>query len=531
MSWLPKPLYSQSMMWPRPFARPREMSAPQPPPLQRGGHLIDLPPLTPGLVNCDSRLSEFTAAEQQVNLFGDVVSFRPPTKTPAEPDTSLINRLPFELLSEIFILSLPPVDRSWMFGETIDAYEGGCYPDIPSHLRAPVVLPAVCTYWHAIVTGTPHLWTRILVDDLCAPRQLHWAALHLKYSGHLPLVLHIHTKSRDPPSARVALLQALLPHAQRWRHFVLFANGFSFNDMRFLCAARAQSLASAKIHDACIGVHEHFWAWAMSLPSLRRVTLVLRHDIPALMNQAPGFWQDLRDLSLMRGSCQKPEVLQLLRTCPRIERLHVDCFDRDRLRSYDGDDLCVVQAMDLHTLLVVNKAHDTHTFFHHIYAPRLRHLAIDSPARHSTAESRRQLWLAVAHMLTRSGPRLKRFLYTGDEEQLMDLVKLDALRHLEELCAYKTAATSRKLLDLLIIRSDQNYLPHLKDLSLGPTYGEKDAALDKMVLSRKGTLQALQFLCLLHPIDLTVLKAASADWLAVYFGDTPYGWDFKLASS
>ena len=113
----------------------------------------------------------------------------------------------------------------------------------------------------------------------------------------------------------------------------------------------------------------------------------------------------------------------------------------------------------------------------------------------------------------------------------MDLVKLDALRHLEELCAYKTAATSRKLLDLLIIRSDQNYLPHLKDLSLGPTYGEKDAALDKMVLSRKGTLQALQFLCLLHPIDLTGLEAASADWLAVYFGDTPYGWDFKFASS
>lgn len=486
----------------------------------------------PQLANRDPRLTQFAAAKQQVNLFGDVVSSQPPPKTSAEPDTSSINRLPFELLSDIFILSLPPVDRSWMFGETIDAHEGGYRdPDIPCHLRAPVVLTAVCTRWQAIATGTPHLWTRILVDDLCAPRQLHWTVLHLRYSGHLPLVLHLHTKSEDPPSALVALLQALIPHAQRWRDLVLFANGLGLNDMRFLCAARAQSLASAKIHNASIDVHEHFWAWAMSLPSLRRATLGLGHNITALMNQAPGFWQELRDLSLMNGSCQTPKVLQLLRTCPRIEMLHVDCFDWARRRNNNDDDLRVVQAMNLHTLLVVNRAHDTHTFFHHIHAPTLRHLAIDDSARHSTAESRRQLWLAVAHMLTRSGPRLKRLLYTGNEEQLMDLVKLDALRHLEELSAYRTGATSRKLLDLLIIRSGQNYLPHLKDLSLGLTYGEKEAALDKMVLSRKGTLKVLQFLCLLHPIDLTVLKAASADWLAVYFGDTPYGWDSRSAAS
>ncbi|KAI5828537.1 hypothetical protein K523DRAFT_387856 [Schizophyllum commune Tattone D] len=372
MSWPPNPLYPQSMMWPRPFARPREMSAPQPPPLQRGTHLVDLPPLTPGLVNCDSRLSEFAAAEQQANCFGNVVPFRPSTKTSAEPDISLINRLPFELLSEIFILSLPSVDRCWMFGETINAQEGRRSPNVPSHLRTPSVLTAVCVYWHALATGTPRLWTRILVDDLCARRQLHWAALHVKNSGNLPLILHIRTNPGDPHQALNALLRIIVPHAQRWHTLVLFGYSFRLDDVRFLSTARAETLTSFMIHDVRSNVRDIIWSWAMSMPLLRRVTLTLaNNNIPTLMSQASNFWKELRDLSLSDRQCQTPEVLTLLRTCPRMEILHVDSFSWPRL--WDDADLPVtqVQAPNLHTLLVVNHADDTHIFFAHVLVPRL----------------------------------------------------------------------------------------------------------------------------------------------------------------
>ncbi|KAL1716586.1 hypothetical protein EV715DRAFT_204956 [Schizophyllum commune] len=531
MSWPPKPLFLHPVVWPLPLVRPGEMSASQPPPLQRGGHLVDLPPLTPGLVNCDTRLSESAAVEQQANLFGDAISFRSSTKTSAEPDTSSINRLPFEILSDIFILSLPPVDHSWMFGETIDAYEGGCYPDIPSHLRAPVVLTAVCTYWHAVATGTPRLWTRILVDDLCARRQLHWAALHVKNSGNLPLILHIRTNPGDPHQALNALLRIIVPHAQRWHTLVLFGYSFRLDDARFLSTARAESLTSIMIHDVRSNVRDIIWSWAMSMPFLRRVTLTLaNNNIPTLMSQASNVWMELRDLSLSDRQCQTPEVLTLLQTCPRMEILHVDSFSWPRL--WDDADLPVtqVQAPNLHTLLVVNHADDTHIFFAHVLVPRLRHLAIDDHARHANSHSQTQLWSTVTDMLARSGARLKRFLYTGDEEQLVELLQRDTFQDLKELSAYRML-TSKRLLNMLTIHAGHCCLPFLDDLSIGCTWGATEAALDKMIMSRKGSLHILQFWCLIYPIDLTVLKRASADWLAVYFVETPYEWNSSSTSS
>ncbi|KAL1680107.1 hypothetical protein EV122DRAFT_208532 [Schizophyllum commune] len=522
MSWPPKHFYPQSMMWPQPPPRPGSMSALTPPPLKRGGHLVDLPPLTPGLVNRDSRLSEFAAAEQQANLFGDVVSFRPSTKTLAEPDTSSINRLPFELLSEIFILSLPPVDRSWMFGETIDAQEGRRSPNIPSHLRAPAVLTAVCTYWSAVATGTPRLWTRILADDLCARRQLHWAALHVRNSGNLPLILHVRTKPGSPHLALDALLRIIVPHAQRWHTLVLFADSLKLDDALFLSTARAESLSSVMIHGVRSDIRDTIWSWAMSSPHLRQISLTLaNNNILRLVNQAPDTWQDLRELSLLNRNCRTPEVLMLFQTCPRMEVLHVDSLGWPRL-PVDGD-LSVTQAPNLHTLMVVNRADDTHTFFSHILVPRLRHLAIDDHASHANSHLRRQLWSTATDMLVKSGARLERFLYTGDEEQLVELVQRDTFQDLKELSAYRMP-TSRKLLDILTIHSCHCYLPLLSDLSVGCTWGAKEAALDKMIMSRKGSLRILQFWCLIYPIDLTILKGASADWLTVYFVDTPYEW-------
>ncbi|KAL1686512.1 hypothetical protein GGG16DRAFT_128653 [Schizophyllum commune] len=504
MSWPPKPFYSQSMVWPLPPVRPGEMSAP---PLQRGGHLVNLPPLTPGLVNCDTRLSESAPVEQQANLFGDAISFRSSTKTSAEPDTSSINRLPFELLSEIFILSLPPVDRAWMFGETIDAQEGRRSPNIPSHLRAPAVLTAVCAYWSA----------------------LHWAALHVRNSGNLPLILHIRTNPGSPHLALDALLRIIVPHAQRWHTLVLFANSLKVGDALFLSTARAESLSSIMIHGVRSDIRDTIWSWAMSSPHLRQVSLTLaNNNILRLVSQAPDIWQDLRELSLLNRNCRTPEVLMLFQTCPRMEVLHVDSLGWPRLP--DDGDLSVTQAPNLHTLMVVNRADDTHTFFSHILVPRLRHLAIDDHASHANSHLRRQLWSAATDMLAKSGARLERFLYTGDEEQLVKLLQRGTFQDLKELSAYRML-TSKRLLNLLTVHSGHCCLPFLDDLSVGCTWGATEAALDKMIMSRKGSLHILQFWCLIYPIDLTVLKRASADWLAVYFVETPYEWNSSSTSS
>uniref|UniRef100_D8PYP0 Expressed protein n=2 Tax=Schizophyllum commune (strain H4-8 / FGSC 9210) TaxID=578458 RepID=D8PYP0_SCHCM len=256
----------------------------------------------------------------------------------------------------------------------------------------------------------------------------------------------------------------------------------------------------------------------MSLSSLRRATLSREDDIPTLMDRAPEIWEKLQDLSLVKSAFETLDILDLLRECPHIETLHVDAFNWPMHRG--SDDLPMVEARNLQTLLVVNRATDTHTFFRHLRVSQLRHLAIADFAPHcSSPDTQREMWSAVGNMLTRSGARLRRFMYTGDQEQLVELVQLDALRDLEELSAYEMTAT-KILLEALIVESGRGCLLHLNDLSLGPTY-DKDAVLDKMVLSRKGTLQILELWSVIYPYDFTVLRGACADWLTLYFRNMP----------
>jgi hypothetical protein len=97
-----------------------------------------------------------------------------------------ISRLPAELLSEIFMHTLPPFDEFLS----------------PSKLRPPMLLTRICRRWREVVVGTPNLWCRLFSGFMSShhrrrKREAFCYNTWLKRSRGLPLSLAL-TCCPDP---------------------------------------------------------------------------------------------------------------------------------------------------------------------------------------------------------------------------------------------------------------------------------------------------------------------------------------------
>ncbi|KIY52618.1 hypothetical protein FISHEDRAFT_69687 [Fistulina hepatica ATCC 64428] len=105
-----------------------------------------------------------------------------------------VNKLPFELLSTIFTLTLPT---------------GNYYDQFIDPKSSPMVLGRVCRVWHAVSSATPPLWTVIPVDKHTVSSIKLW----LQRAGSLPLVI-IYEGSTGPTTRRV--LDAVIARSPKW---------------------------------------------------------------------------------------------------------------------------------------------------------------------------------------------------------------------------------------------------------------------------------------------------------------------------
>jgi hypothetical protein len=135
---------------------------------------------------------------------------------------SLIRRMPPELLSEIFILSLP------------EDWEKGIYD-----FRRAVMLPgSVCKHWRDIALSTPRLWNLISskLRKTTVPSEVDFVRTWISRSGELPLCIRLHGGWLDDSeymesSAANSITDAVAEYAERWEH-AEFAMTHSMNLFR-----------------------------------------------------------------------------------------------------------------------------------------------------------------------------------------------------------------------------------------------------------------------------------------------------------
>ncbi|KAJ7607887.1 hypothetical protein FB45DRAFT_947178 [Roridomyces roridus] len=115
---------------------------------------------------------------------------------------SPLRRMPSEMLSEIFLWTLPAIDEG-MFREKFDV---GSVPWVLTH---------VCSRWRAVAISTPCLWSLVMVlypRDLVCPL----AALEVQIQRSPMLKVHFYGSVRCDTSPQIQTLQFLIQHSQRW---------------------------------------------------------------------------------------------------------------------------------------------------------------------------------------------------------------------------------------------------------------------------------------------------------------------------
>ena len=118
-------------------------------------------------------------------------------------DLCLVGRLPYDIVSRIFILALPPIIR-----EFVADYEPPC-PDFVTP-RLPLRLSAVCALWRHLAHSIPQLWSTLSID-ICQTNLEH-VNHRLQCSGSVPLRVRL-SAPRDAsisPSPHILALITLV---------------------------------------------------------------------------------------------------------------------------------------------------------------------------------------------------------------------------------------------------------------------------------------------------------------------------------
>lgn len=131
----------------------------------------------------------------------------------APSQTSALTRVPPEILSEVFLISIE--DRLPVYGER----------------DCPLYLTKVCRLWRAIAISTPLLWARLQFSIDCedkdqTSRKLHAFSLYLQRSQEAPLtytlelILSPSSINQDVDLFR-PFIELLLQHAHHWSDVII----------------------------------------------------------------------------------------------------------------------------------------------------------------------------------------------------------------------------------------------------------------------------------------------------------------------
>ena len=229
-----------------------------------------------------------------------------------------INRLPRDILAEVFVQCLPKFEK-WSI-------------DLSTKHVAPLLLCSICSSWRKLVLSVPRLWQRLSLHfaSYTAPgpeskTEEIIALIHewTKRSGVLPLALSLrvvliygYLPGPGFQAMVEAVLGALVRYVSRWEHFH-YESDFSitfpeFGDMPHL---RSFSLRGGHFEDARLQIS--------SSPMLTTLCWPL-HPTASSSPSLP--WHQLTHVVLGHFMTTR-ETLLVIQSCPMLTELEIEAYD------------------------------------------------------------------------------------------------------------------------------------------------------------------------------------------------------------
>lgn len=279
---------------------------------------------------------------------------------------ALINRLPGELLAQIFAHSIAP--DSWI-DLAIDS--------------PPLIFARVCKLWHSVAFSTPSLWSsiRAVLDyENPAAHKLKALSQWLGRAGACPLSLSLSPKEKSSWSApteyappEINLQTIIAKYLDRWQR--LEFNNSAISNMAPLHYVRALNL----IHLTLAISHPS----QMLLPSkfMRLKSLdfaFMSYSLPCLDQHF--HLGDLTSLTLRPSPLQSDpqvylHVLEILAKCPKLTQFEFEFWQRSDLFAPPND--ASLPVLKLTTLII--SSYNPGLLLDSIVVPSLTHLKLTKP--------------------------------------------------------------------------------------------------------------------------------------------------------
>lgn len=232
-----------------------------------------------------------------------------------------VNRLPFEVLTEIFKLYFDSSPVVYKLGH--GPLEPGIYNNIAQQLN-PFVLAHVCAYWRAVISSIPSFW-----DSICIVGPLYnqsyaiksWLSCAHRASVQL-IQLDIRCALHELGEATGEVLSALIQYSPRWKDLHLEFRYTEFHKVLFeLNPHRLQCLEDVYIElppwaNRRKALHR-FWSVIYQAPYLSRVAWNTQYAPPPLTLSA---WNQLTVVEC-EGCISYSDLWTLLETSPNLHRL------------------------------------------------------------------------------------------------------------------------------------------------------------------------------------------------------------------
>ncbi|KAF8329935.1 hypothetical protein F5887DRAFT_1002820 [Amanita rubescens] len=389
-------------------------------------------------------------------------------------DTShfLINRLPRDILAEIFVQCLPEVilwPRISNVGHSTKKV-------------APLLLCNVCSSWRALALSIPRLWqdlfltfTKMMPKSKSTEETIAMTHVWIKRSGGLPLTLklYVHPGGESQALLCEALVNAITSYTSRWEHveFIFIHSPIALPQLGNMPYLRTISMLVPNTQPpfgSCPKLARIYWRFGRTISSV------------------PFPWHQLTHIHLSRPIPTR-EIFFVIQSCSKLTDLEVEL--RDDVHEALSCEMVINRSLRELQLCV---SEIRNPLLERLTLPALTNISFDFtlipliPVPGFQEE--------LLRFFSRSKCKLNRLVFEDcgfNDVELFECLEHDSCASLTDLRISNTVVTpmftDAVLIPLTDIPSAENnvLLPKLTHLSLEFCFGGSSSRLGTMILSRR----------------------------------------------
>ncbi|RDB27065.1 hypothetical protein Hypma_005017 [Hypsizygus marmoreus] len=432
---------------------------------------------------------------------------------------SLINRIPIEVLGEIFnqCLKNPDVSMEYMRERRVT--------NSPSSSIDPMTLAQVCQHWRVVALSMPVLWSSIYITSPCWGH-LRLTRVWLDRSGTCPLDIQLVQQQRSglimDHAVTHELITLLITQIHRWRSISFhlwerIPSSLSQISHNFLTQLESVTVLVSMKQPSENAHLDNMWRAAHAAPTLREVHWD-RDYLATMPSHIP--WNQLTVVCL-HAILPMPSLMNILHSCQNVVNLDVHIHEISPIPPTPAT-LPHLRRLSIWSGCPFN------LFLDHLTLPQISSLDLIRSYDPIIPEE----CTSLNNLLTRSDRYLSNLLFSDEQHKdnggsivaFLGLPRMSSLKDLEIL-----SPAGEQVMHALTCESEPSHevlLPRLEKLCLARCHTTPDI-LSNMVLSRKvaadGKVSRLRYLEI-----MTWKPRSSIGELAIFRELAGNGLDIKL---